>query len=73
MRITTDELGVVAFVLPGAPNRTFELSEWPDGSFSLEPVAASDDAAVLAAARARAALVLESTPRGVGESERRTA
>jgi hypothetical protein len=41
-RITTDELGVVAFVLPQHANKTFDLHEWPDGSFSLELV---DDAA----------------------------
>lgn len=59
MRITSDELGVVAFVLPGAPNRTFELSEWPDGSFSLEPVAESVDPALIAAARIRAVQALD--------------
>jgi len=41
-RVSTDDLGVVAFVLPGRPNATFDLHEWPDGSFSLELV---DDAA----------------------------
>jgi hypothetical protein len=44
-RITSDELGVVAFVLPGAPNRTFELHQWPDGSFSLELVDSDADQA----------------------------
>ena len=57
----SDDLGVVAFVLPGSPNAEFELHEWPDGSFSLEPVvaasAATSDAAVLAAARARVTAV----------------
>ena len=61
VRVRSDDLGVVAFVLPGSPNAEFELHEWPDGSFSLEPVpvvaAAASDAAVLAAARARAAEV----------------
>ncbi len=38
MRVTSDELGVVAFVLPGHPDTRFDLHEWPDGSFSLEPV-----------------------------------
>ena len=42
MRVTTDDLGVVAFVLPGRPNAAFELHEWPDGSYSLELI---DDAA----------------------------
>ena len=42
MKVTTDDLGVVAFVLPGRPNTPFELHEWPDGSSSLELV---DDAA----------------------------
>jgi len=37
-RITSDDLGVVAFVLPQHANREFELHEWPDGSFSLELV-----------------------------------
>ena len=53
MRITADDLGVVAFVLPGAPHRTFELHEWPDGSFSLEPVAGSGDPTSIPSARAR--------------------
>lgn len=41
-RVRTDDLGVMAFVLPHHANREFELHEWPDGSFSLELV---DDAA----------------------------
>lgn len=55
MRVTTDELGVVAFVLPGAPNRTFELSEWPDGSISLELVDTDADLAAEAAYDLRSA------------------
>ena len=50
---------MVAFVLPASPNRTFELSEWPDGSFSLEPVAESVDPAQIAAARIRAVQALD--------------
>jgi hypothetical protein len=42
MRVSTDELGVLAFVLPEHPSATFELHPWPDGSYSLELV---DDAA----------------------------
>lgn len=42
-RIATDDLGVVAFVLPGHANRVFDLHEWPDGSFSLELVDADAD------------------------------
>ncbi|MBI1377384.1 MAG: hypothetical protein GC157_07875 [Frankiales bacterium] len=38
MRVTTDDLGVLAFVLPEHPNATFEVHEWPDGSYSLELV-----------------------------------
>jgi hypothetical protein len=38
MRVATDDLGVVAFVLPHHANRVFDLHEWPDGSFSLELV-----------------------------------
>ena len=45
MKVTTDDLGVVAFVLPGRPNTAFELHEWPDGSFSLEPVDSAKDVA----------------------------
>jgi hypothetical protein len=45
MRVSTDDLGVVAFVLPGRENTTFDLHSWPDGSFSLEP---ADDPADLA-------------------------
>ena len=56
MRVTTDDLGVVAFVLPGRPNVTFDLHEWPDGSFSLEP--ADVAAEVLGERRARPALDL---------------
>lgn len=49
MRVTSDDLGVVAFVLAGRPNAQFDLHEWPDGSFSLEPVdAAADEVAELA-------------------------
>jgi hypothetical protein len=44
MRITSDELGVVAFVLPEHANRTFEVQEWPDGSISLELVDEPADA-----------------------------
>ncbi len=43
MKVTTDDLGVVAFVLPGRPNTEFELHEWPDGSYSLELVDSSAD------------------------------
>jgi len=42
-RIATDDLGVVAFVLPHHANRIFDLHEWPDGSFSLELVDAEAD------------------------------
>ena len=38
MRVATDDLGVVAFVLPRHTNRVFDLHEWPDGSFSLDLV-----------------------------------
>ena len=42
-RVSTDDLGVVAFVLAGRPNAQFDLHEWPDGSFSLELVDADAD------------------------------
>lgn len=46
MRVTTDDLGVVAFCLPAYANTSFELHEWPDGSFSLEPLDTAADQAV---------------------------
>ena len=46
MIVHTDELGVVAFVLPGRPSTAFEVHEWPDGSVSLETVEDPADVAL---------------------------
>jgi hypothetical protein len=43
VRVCSDDLGVVAFVLPDRPNAVFDLREWPDGSFSLELVDDDED------------------------------
>ena len=38
MRISSDDLGVVAFVLPGHPNREFQVEQGWDGAVVLTPV-----------------------------------